>query len=202
MSSVKEASVQGARDFFSGELKSALERQHVAAEPGSVEYLADLLCAYMKSDTFFVKGEDGKLRNNILAELYTGYLQGSPETRKIFLKRLGDICLLVTGMFPDSLRRKVVDLDYYFGMGGTAYAQLAASQLTGMARTLFGELSTKFVTFSSVLSELAEKNALHSNSDLLRLYERWLFTGNERLKDLLSRHGIRTPVGIDTKVRH
>lgn len=202
MSEVKPASVKGARDYFTVELKTALERQRISAEADSVEYLTELLLTYMKSDTFFAKGPDGKLENNVLAELYAGAIQGSVETRKLCLKRLGDICLLVTGLFPDSLRRKIVDIDYYFGMGGSAYWQLAHCQLTRLSRTLFAELAQKFVPFSNVLAEMSEKNGLHSNSDLLRLYERWLLTGNDRLKTLLREHGIATPVAVETKIKH
>lgn len=202
MSEVKPASVQGARDYFSLELRTAMERQNIAAEPGSVEYLADLLLAYMKSETFFAKGSDGRLENNVLFDLYAGYLRGDTETKKISLKRLGDICLLITGLFPDSLRRKIVDIDYYFGMGGSAYRQLAAFQLSKVARVLFAELSVKFVAFSNVLGEMSEKSGLQSNSDLLRLYERWLLTGNDRLKHLLSQHGITSPIKVETKVKH
>ena len=202
MSDVKTASVKAAREYFSGELKTALKRQKVSAESGSVDYLADLLLHYMKSENFFPTGVDGKLENNVLAELYGNYLKGNAQTKKANLKRLGDICLLITGLFPDSLRRKIVDIDYYLGMGGLAYRQLAHFQLNEFARTLFAELSAKFIPFSNVLCEMSERNGLQSNSDILRLYERWLLTGNDRLKGLLSEHGIATPVKVETKIRH
>ncbi len=202
MTEVKPASVQGARDFFADELRTALERQRVSAEPDSVHYLTDLLLHYMKSDEFFAKGADGKLENNVLAHLYAGYLQGDMVTKKASLKRLGDICLLITGLFPDSLRRKIVDIDYYFGMGGLAYGQLAHFQFSALTRTLFDELSKKFIPFSNVLGEMSEKSGLQSNRDLLRLYERWLLTGNDRLKKLLNEKGIAAPIAVDTKVKH
>ena len=105
-------------------------------------------------------------------------------------------------MFPDSLKTKLVDLDYYFGMGGSAYGTLASSQMTALAKNLFAELSQKFVPFANVLSELAEKNGLQTNTDVLRLYERWLLTGNDNLKNRLAQAGIATPVKIETKIRH
>ena len=160
MSEVKAASVKGAREYFSGELRTVLERQQVSAEGGALDYLADLLLHYMKSETFFAKGSDGKLENNVLADIYADYLNGNNETKKVSLKRLGDICLLITGLFPDSLRRKIVDIDYYFGMGGSAYQQLAHFQLNAFTRTLFAELSAKFIPFSNVLGEMSERSGL------------------------------------------
>ncbi len=201
MHSVKPAQVEVARDFFRVELRGLLEKQQLSAPTETVEYLVDLLVRFMDAESFFVKNQEGKLENNILADLYAAYLQGGMEKKKISLQRLGDICLIVTGFFSDSLKRKVVDIDYYQGMGGTAYWTLSQFHLTQVSG-LFKELSVKFKSFSSVLSELSEKSGIQSNSDLLRLYERWLLTGNERLRGLLSEHGIATPIVVETKVKH
>jgi len=40
------------------------------------------------------------------------------------MQRLGDTALFIAGVFADSLNRKLVDVDYYVAMGGTAYAQV------------------------------------------------------------------------------
>jgi len=196
MRNVTTASVEDARDYFTDELKKALERQKVQTGTDTVEYLAELLLGYLHSEHFFAKGPEGKLDNPILADLYGQYLHGSVEVRKVILKRLGDICLVITGIFPDSLKRKLVDMDYYFGMGGSAYHTLSTYQLTSLARGLFGELAGKFVALSNVLGELADRSGLQSNTDLLRLYEKWLMTGNERFATLLRENGIAAPVKV------
>ena len=201
MKSVKSSKVTGAKDFFRGELKSVMEKQQVSAQTESIEYLADIMLRYMESDTFFVKNAEGKLENNILADLYAEYIQGSVQKKKLTLQRLGDICLLISGFFSDSLKRKVVDIDYYFGMGGSAYwtlSQIHASH----GSTLYKELSMKFKPFSGILGELSERSGLQTNADILRLYERWLMTGSERLRGILSEQGIATPLTTETKFRH
>ena len=192
-----QPTVASARDFFSGELRTVMERHRVSAQKPSFDYLVDLMVHYMDSDRFFVKDADGKLQNNVLADLYIEYLNGTPERKKHSLKRLGDICLLISGFFADSLKRKVVHLDYYLGMGGTAYWKL--SRLAN--GPVFHELAVKFKPYADVLGEMSERSGLQSNSDLLRLYERWLCTGSDRLKSLLSEHGI-APVKMDVKTRH
>jgi len=189
------------REFFSAELRSVMEKQQVSAEKNSFEYLVDLLLRYTESEKFFAKNAEGRLEENILANLYADYLQGDLERKKGALKRLGDVCLFVTGFFADSLNRKIVDMDYYFGMGGTAYWHLSRLHLSGFGKTLYAELAQKFKPFSDVLGEISEKNGVQSNSDLLRLYERWLFTGSERLRDLLSQHGISCPLRLDPKIK-
>ncbi len=193
---VKTASVSEARDYFAGELRTLLNKRKVRADQ-SFDYLVDLLVGYMHSDNFFEQTPDGKLQDNVLAHLYAKYLQGNGETKHFALKRLGDICLLITGVFPESLRKKIVGTNYYFGMGGAAYSTLSALQFSEIAKTLFSELAHKFKDYSNVLSELSDAHGLQRNSDLLQLYERWLTTGDDRLRARLAEKGI---VAADAKI--
>ena len=55
---------------------------------------------------------------------------------------------------------------------------------------VFNELSEKFPAFVDVLGEVSERSALASNSDVLRLYEKWLRTKSRRSGDLLAAKGI------------
>jgi hypothetical protein len=202
MDRVKTATVSNAREFFAGELKNVLQKHRISAANESFEYLVGLLVRHIEADQFFVKNSQGKLEENFLVDLYSEYVQGSVEKKKIVLQRLGDICLLVSGFFAESLHRKVVDVGYYFGMGGTAYHNLAQMQMSKMMRGLYGELSEKFRPFSNALGEMSERSGLQSNTDILRMYERWLFTGSDRLRTILSEQGIAVPVKIDVKSRH
>jgi hypothetical protein len=199
MEKSKVVSVTIAKDFFAKELRSIMEKRKIQAEKTSFDYLVELLLSSIESDLFFAKNASGKLEDNFLVGLYAEYLQGTPESKKLTLKRLGDVCLMVTGFFPDSLNRKVVDVDYYFGMGGSAYGELAKNHAGGKT---FEELSIKFKVFSNVLGEVSERSGLHSNGDLLRLYERWLHTGSDRIKEILSEKGIHAPLLIDVKTRN
>src|SRR3990167_6957859 len=57
---------------------------------------------------------------------------------------------------------------------------------------LYGELSKLFPNLVTVLSEVATTSGWASNQDLLRLYERWLATGNGHLEEMLHKAGILT----------
>lgn len=190
MGDVKSNSMDGVRDYFQTELAEVLKRRKLDTEREAVPYLADVLLSYQRADEFFARAKDGRRERNVLALLYGEAQTGDPFVRERALKRLGDICLLITGVFPDSLKRRVVDVDYYFGMGGGAYRALADMQFTDIARSLYGELAQKFVVFSDVLGEFADKSGLLNDGDLLRLYERWLSTGSQRLREKLSAMGI------------
>ena len=87
-------------------------------------------------------------------------------------------------------------------MGGTAYQQLSCLQTSGDNRAVYSELSVKFKPFADVLGEMSERSGLQSNKDLLKVYERWQFTGNDRLRTVLSEHGIKLPLKINIKTRH
>ena len=199
---VAPAAISNVREYFSDELKRVMEKHQLSTAQDSFHYLVDLMVRHTESEQFFAKDEEGRLKNNVLADIYGEYLQGDTQQKRIALRRLGDVCLMVTGFFPDSLNRKLIDIDYYFGMGGTAYWTLSNLQLTDLTRTLFKELSVKFKTFSEVLAEFSDRSGLQNNKDLLRIYEKWLLTGSDRLKGLLSEHGIQTPVKFDPKTRH
>jgi hypothetical protein len=85
----------------------------------------------------------------------------------------------MSGFFSDSLRRKVVDVDYYVSMGEYAYGSLSRRDEDAFAE-VFGELARKFVGFTDVLADISERTAASSSADLLRLYEKWLRTGSSR----------------------
>src|SRR4051794_19594985 len=120
MNKMKPTPVTDVRQFFAEELRTVMQKQQVQANNDSLAYLVDLLFRYMSAEEFFAKDAEGKLQNNVLAHLYADFISGNTEMKQRALRRLGEICLLITGLFPDSLNRKVIDLDYYFGMGGTA----------------------------------------------------------------------------------
>jgi hypothetical protein len=193
------APVIAAKDFFASELRTVMQKRHVEAQRDSFDYLVELLTRFIETNVFYSSAPDGKMMDHFLVGLYGEYVQGSPEVKRKALQRLGDVCLMVTGFFPDSLNRKIVDIDYYSGMGGNAYGQLAVWQ---QSSKVFQELSVKFRTFSNVLGEMSERSGLQSNTDLLRLYERWVHSKSDRLKEILAEKGIETPVLVEVKTRH
>jgi hypothetical protein len=200
MDRVKPATVSDVRDYFALELKTVMEKHKLSARDTSVLYLATLLSRNIESERFFCMGPDGKPADTLLTDLYIQYLQAKTEEQKIILQRLGDICLMISGYFAESVRKKVVDLGFYFGMGGSAYRSLSTLVEENEPRETFDELSVKFESFSNVLGEMSERSGIQSNKDVLRLYERWITTGSDRLKNILTEKGIATPFKTNLKV--
>lgn len=180
-------------EYFRSLVESALEHQHVRARALTSYYLVNLLCGYVRFGAGAPLHEDEPLALQLARALDSG-----GEEQRARLRSLGDISLFVSGFFSDSLRRKVVDVDYYVSMGEYAYASLSRCERDTLAET-FGELADRFPSFVDVLCEVSEQSGLTSNIDLLRLYERWLRTGSRRSGQQLADLGIVPNASIGKK---
>jgi hypothetical protein len=106
------------------------------------------------------------------------------------LKQVGDTSLYVAGFFAESLNRSLVDVDYYVGLGQSAYGQLARS--LGATKTIgdvYEELAAKFPRFVDVLAEVRKKTDF-ATPDVGKLYEMWLRTRDEWLEKKLRAAGV------------
>lgn len=173
-------------EFFKEQVEAACERQQLKPQPLTSYYVVALLSEFthraMSPASEAVAAEEA-LGVRLLRALHSG---GS--TQRAGLKQVGDASLFISGFFSDSLRRSLVDVEYYVSLGGYAYRSLAT--VDDSMSPIFGELSDKFVAFVDVLAEVSARTSLTNDSDLLRLYERWMRTRSRRSGDLLAERGI------------
>jgi hypothetical protein len=108
------------------------------------------------------------------------------------LKEVGDTSLYVVGFFAESLDRKLVQGDYYRGLGETAYRELAARLQTCSAAEVYRELADKFPRFVDVLNEVRAQVNLAS-ADVVELYRQWLQTRSEWIERRLRALGVIMP---------
>jgi len=179
-------------EFFRERVQETMTRQQVPASQLLEFYLVNLLQEYKKSEKLFEK-EGTQVVEKPLALLLAQALDGDLNTRILYLKKLGDSALYVAGFFAESIRRKLVDLDYYIKMGGGAYQSL--SLILRPQKTfseLYDELALRFSDLVEVIGEIANRSQCQTNRDILKIYERWLQTGDAHLEDLLKEAGINT----------
>lgn len=116
-----------------------------------------------------------------------------PAERVRNLKQVGDTSLYIAGFFAESLTRSLVDVDYYVGLGQSAYGQLARAMTRGgTQRTLtevYEELADKFPKFVDVIAEVRKKTDF-ATPDIGKLYEMWLRTRDEWLEKKLRAAGV------------
>jgi hypothetical protein len=173
-------------EYFRELVESAFARQRFDASQLSAYYLVNLLCGFVRPDA---PGRALPADDEPLAVRLGRALESGGAEQRARLRELGDVSLFTSGYFSDSLRRRLVDVDYYVALGGYAYGSLSRQEAVAFA-SVFAELSDKFVGFVDILSEVSEASGLTSNADLLRTYERWLRTGSRRSGALLVQQGI------------
>jgi len=172
-------------ELFREMVAGALAHQRVKADPMAEYYLSSLLSEFVSSK---------RMNDEPLAEIYLKALNSGKAEQGRLLKQLGDISLFTSGFFSESLKRKIVDIDYYISMGAASYATLASihdiNSRSSTLADLFTELSEKFGVFVDVLNEVSERSRLTDSRDILRVYERWLRTKSRQAGRILRESGI------------
>src|SRR5262249_56923686 len=171
---------ESAVELFKELVDGALAHQRLNAGELTAYYVVNLLAGFLQRPA----NEDAPLAVRLAHALESDGME-----QRTSLREIGDISLFVSGFFSDSLRRKLVDVDYYVAIGGSAYNALSRFD-SDMLSPVFGELSDKFVSFVDVLSEVSERTSCTSNLDLLRLYEKWVKTRSPRSGQLLVERGV------------
>jgi hypothetical protein len=100
-----------------------------------------------------------------------------------------DTSLYVAGYFAESLSRSLVDVDYYVGLGQTAYAQLARSLPSKSIGEVYEELAENFPRFVDVLAEVRKRSDF-ATADVGKLYEMWLRTRDAWIEKKLRAAGV------------
>ena len=173
-------------EFFKEQVEAACDRQRLRPQPLTSYYVVTLLAEFMhlgKPGTSEAMASAEPLGVKLLRAMNSG-----GTTQRLGLKQVGDASLFISGFFSDSLRRSLVDVDYYVSLGGYAYRSLVTSDDT--LSPIFEELSDNFISFVDVLSEVSARTSLTNDADILRLYEKWVRTGSRRNGDLLAEKGI------------
>ena len=172
-------------EFFKEQVEAACDRQHLRPQPLTSYYVVSLLAEFVHLDR--AAGDAMDAREALGVKLLRA-MQSGGTSQRLGLRQVGDASLFISGFFSDSLRRGLVDVDYYVSLGGYAYRSLVTSDDT--LSPIFAELSEKFVAFVDVLSDVSARTSLTNDADLLRLYEKWVRTGSRRNGDLLAENGI------------
>lgn len=182
------------RDFFRESIDDAIANQRVTVDAHTTHYVVNVLTLFSRSEEFYDDSGEVYGLKPLAMMLLDATEANSVAERSAVLQRLGDVALFVSGFFADSLAHKLVDLDYYIKMGGTAYGSLS-DEIRGTARgralaDVYEELARKFQIVVDVLNEVRDGVQQGSDTDLLRTYEVWLKTGSNRAAALLRQNGI------------
>lgn len=177
--------------YFHELVTQSLERNKLKVHPETEFYLVNLMRQFMSADHLFARDQNGHSKEEPVALMVKEALEEPrPEAQKLLFRHVGDICLYVSGFFQESLKRKLVDVDYYIDMGGTAYRNVAARADAPTFRDLYHDLATRFPAFVGVFEEISVKTTPKTEKDLLRIYENWVNTRSDKAARALQEAGI------------
>lgn len=179
-------------EFFRDAVNEAFEKRKVETLPVVKNYVVGLLSKYILTE---------RLSRDTLAEMYLRANSSEKTIRIELLQQLGDTSLYISGFFGDSLQRKIVDIDYYIEMGEVAYSSLSSVIERDASARVFGEMSQKFVAMVDVLNYISQKSSADTNTNLLRLYEKYLKTGSDLAKDQILNKGLSLPSAVNKKTK-
>ena len=134
--------------FFHDEVDRAFRDEGLA--PGTLveHYIVQLLSSYAAQ----------RIKDEPLALRMLAATEAPLSERRRQLRDIGDTSLYLSGFWSEHLAGGPVDVEYYIGMGGSAY----------------GELAANFVRFVGALALVSRRMAVPaSNQDIVRLYRRW-----------------------------
>jgi hypothetical protein len=178
--------------FFHGVVEDAIKAKRVEATDGATSYLVALLSDYARPGN---RAEEALARPMAFL-LDEAMHTPAPAERFERLRTLGDGVLYSCGFFGDHFEARGVDQAYLIGIGSVAYGA-ASSMLRGPTEDrhpdIYRELADKFAAFVSVLVEIADATiaqGVAGSRDLIKVYERWLRTGSDRLAQALTSHGL------------
>lgn len=197
--------VASLQEFFKDSVAVAMAKQGVAADDHTAYYVVNLLTLFARQETLYERGKPGPGLQPIAALLAVAADCPDRETRNAILRRVGDTSLFVAGFLGDGFARKLVDVDYYIGMGGAAYGRLhdavRGTREGRMFGSVFAELAAKFGDFVDVLAEIRDSGK-GAAIDVLRMYELWLKTGSRRAARRLREHGLEPSAAASMRTRH
>ena len=178
--------------YFEAALGEAMAVCGLSASLGVERYLVGLLCDFARPDRPAAATVDRPL-----TFLLRDALASAGGERFSRLRQLGDEVLYALGFFGDHLARHGADLRYVGGLGRSAYEQAAA--MLRLARggpegpEVLTELARSYQGCVAVLNEVADQTFaadVHSDSAVLRVYERWRVTRSGGLAHRLGELGV------------
>jgi hypothetical protein len=180
--------------YFNDVVEDAIKARHVEASDVAKNYIVALLSNYARPDPVGGRTLDRPLTFLLDEALHTV----EPAERFDRLRTLGDGVLYSSGFFADHFEAKGVLPSYLFGIGSIAYggaSSILRVSAEDVAKKLdiYRELADKFSSFVGVLCEIADHTLtghVGGSKDLLKVYERWLKTGSDRLAQTLTSHGL------------
>ena len=115
------------------------------------------------------------------------------------LRDIGDQCLLVSGLYPQSAERRQVGVGYYVDLGRSAYHHISTCTQKGVAE-LYHELSESFILLMDLLQTIRQYTM--PAMEPLSAMEVWQEYGSKAAREQISDTGTPLHAGLVTELKH
>ncbi len=177
-------------EFFHAQIKKRLAEQDEALDETTEFYVVQLLASRLRTQEITQEEKQHGWQQTPLAILYAkAFSTTNSATRFQLLKKLGDQSLYTSGFFGDALARDHQLLSYYTSMGQGAYHELSRMSREKAFVRLFTEITEKFSFMVLLLTEISQHLQLSTDQQVMKLYERWLATKSDKLRQKLLAFG-------------
>lgn len=178
--------------FFKHRIEAAVDKLNIDSNDDTSWYLTQLLCTYSRTSRFLdYNGTRAALTP--LAEYYRLAVESpTRHQRRLQLQRLGDVAIVVAGLFAGALERKPVNVRYYMSMGEAAYGSLADdtphSARQRAMQQIFESLANDFSDYVVALSWIP--SCTNTEKSLMQKIDDWETSQHPALADELRKLGV------------
>ncbi len=177
--------------FFVDEIEAAEEKLNLQLNPHSKLYLIHLLKHLSEGRDFFYSEviQDKPLAIVLMEAMHKNVFE---KTRD--LKAVGDLSLIFSGLYPDFLTRRMVDIDYFIEIGRRSFHLL--SEVYGPYKTkqdlasLYSWLVSEFLSLIEILTEISSELSFMDEANLAKALSRWHKTRIRKYLSIMESHKI------------
>jgi len=183
--------VQRVEGFIVDEIESAEEKLNIRLSKYTKIYILDLLKRLCT--------ERDPLNLEIIGDKPLAIVLMEAVRKDIFqkirdLKAVGDISLIFSGLYPEYLTRRLVDIDYYIEIGKRSY-HLLSDTYSNLNKQqdlfiLYSQLVAEFITLIQILTEMASDLHFLDEENLIKIYNRYRRTKIRKYLEILRKHQI------------
>ncbi len=177
--------------FFVEEIEAAERRLHIELTPHVKIYLIHLLKRLSEERDFFYSEvvQDKPLGIVLLEALHKNIFEKLRD-----LKAVGDLSLIFSGLYPEYLTRRMVDIDYFIELGRRSYHLLSDFYSGYKSKqalfTLYSQLVVDFLRLIEVLTEISGELHFLDEMDTVKALKRWQATRISKYKEILERDNV------------
>jgi hypothetical protein len=133
-----------------------------------------------------------ELTRQIMATQLLEGLKQHASAREASLQRVGDACLLFSGLFPGLAEKRLVKISYFINLGRGAYATVSRT-----SNDLYALLAQQFVAIMDILQSIGQHAQQKPQLMPLQAYELWNECGSQRALRVLKQYTQATPLSIN-----